>query len=109
MKRYLVRGDVIHALDDVDLALVGPIRLGGLPGGRPCAAALGHVLYVESGNRHVMSDIHSLRGLQRDKKWQNVHIANGKWRRTEHVTGGGIKGDSRGLTLQHAWYMSSVT
>ena len=43
-----VRGDVVHAFKDVELALVGPVVQAGLPDGRPRGAALWHVSHVEA-------------------------------------------------------------
>jgi len=43
-----VRGDVVHTLKDVELALVGPIVQAGLPDGRPRSTALWHVPHIKS-------------------------------------------------------------
>lgn len=51
-----VRGDVVHTLKDVKLALVGPVVQTGLPDGRPCSAALWHVPHIEAVDGEGISD-----------------------------------------------------
>jgi len=50
-----VRGDVVHTLEDVELALIGPIVQTGLPDGRPCSTALWHVPDIEAVDGEVAS------------------------------------------------------
>ena len=43
-----VRSDAVHALEDVEFALVGPVVQPGFPYGGPRSTALWHVLYIEA-------------------------------------------------------------
>lgn len=57
LQSRLVGRDVVHALNDVDLTAVGPVRLVGLPDSGPGAASLRHVVDVEHRDvRRVRGD-----------------------------------------------------
>jgi len=62
-----VRGDVVHALKDVEFALVGPVGQTCLPDGGPGSAALRHVSHIEAvdGEDVYQGLIRFDRGLER--------------------------------------------